>query len=213
MRGSDWTKEGEGPRTSLRAHMISTTYLRFCATLFGLEQVCKGHAWRMRERKRRCRRDFGLRPRRAARRAKSDSVVEIELPHDFHKRRNRLQISLLERNVRAAQRLGQPRDLEASIVFGRIEPSLRQGLTDSATNRRRACLCVAPNLLSAVARHEQVEISLAPLDQCFAADFAQGALVRPFGDRLHFIGHERSLLLIQRYCTLDSIFPQHVFGS
>jgi hypothetical protein len=119
---------------------------------------------------------FRQRPRRGSCRANIDAAVQIELPHDFHKRRNRLQIHLLQRNVGATQRLGQPRDLETGIVFGRIELSLRQGLTDSATNRRRACLCVARNLLNAVARHEQVDITLAPLDQCLAADFAGGAL-------------------------------------
>ena len=111
-----------------------------------------------------------------SRRADIDAVVEVQLPHDFQERRDRLQVSLLQRNVGAAQRLGQPRDLEAGIVLRRIEPPLRQGLTDSATNRRRALLCVARNLLDAVARHEQVEIRLSPLDQHLAEDFAQARL-------------------------------------
>jgi hypothetical protein len=90
----------------------------------------------MREReRRRCRCDFRQRRQRGSRRADIDAVVEVQLPHDFHERRNRLRISLLQRNVGAAQRLGQPRDLEAGIVFGRVEPPLRQGLADSASDR------------------------------------------------------------------------------
>jgi hypothetical protein len=68
----------------------------------------------MRERKRRsCRRD--LRQRRRCSEspgANIDAMVEVQLPHDFHERRDRLQVSLLQRNVGAAQRLGQPRNLE-----------------------------------------------------------------------------------------------------
>ena len=83
--------------------------------------------------------------------ARIDVVVEVQLPHDFQERRNRLQVSLFQRNVGAAQRLDQPCDLEAGVVLRRIEPSFRQGLTDRATNRRRARLRVARNQLNAVA--------------------------------------------------------------
>src|ERR1700722_17318536 len=148
----------------------------------------------MRERKWRSRRrDFRQRRRRGEKRpADIDAVVEVQLSHHFQEWSNRLQISLLQRNVGAAQRLGQSRDLEAGIVLRLIEPPLRQGLTDSATNRRRARLRMARNLLNAVARYEQVEICLSPLDQGFAEVFARGALARPFGGWLRFIGHERS---------------------
>ncbi|HWY82813.1 MAG TPA: pilus assembly protein TadG-related protein [Roseiarcus sp.] len=121
------------------------------------------------------------------------SEASAQLPHNFHERRNRLQVSVLQRNVGAAQRLGQPGDLEAGVVLRRIEPPLRQGLTDSATNRGRARLRMARNLLNAVARHEQVEICLSPLDQGFAEVFACRALARPFGGWLRFIGHWRSV--------------------
>jgi hypothetical protein len=87
----------------------------------------------LRERKRRSRRrDFRRRGERR-RAAKINAVVEVQLPHDFQKRRDRLQVSFLQRNVGAAQRLGQPGDLEAGVVRRRIELPLRQGLTDSAT--------------------------------------------------------------------------------
>ena len=56
--------------------------------------------------------------------AANDAVVEVQLPHDFQERRNRIQVSLLQRNVGAAQRLGQPLDLEAGVVLRRIEPAL-----------------------------------------------------------------------------------------
>ena len=124
----------------------------------------------MRERKWRSRRrDFRQRRRRDKQRpADIDAVVEVQLSHHFQERSNRLQVSLLQRNVGAAQRLGQSRDLEARVVLRRIEPPLRQGLTDRAPNRRRARLRMARNLLNAVARYEQVEICLSPLDQGFA---------------------------------------------
>jgi hypothetical protein len=51
----------------------------------------------------------------------------------------------------AAQRLDEPCDLELGVVLRRIEPPFRQGLTDRATNRRRARLRVARNQLNAVA--------------------------------------------------------------
>jgi hypothetical protein len=175
--------------------MISGAYLLFCATFFVLEQFGNRDARRMRERKRRrCRREVRRRQRRGSSRAEIDAVVEVQLPHDFHERRNRAQISLLQRNVGAAQRLGQPRDLEAGLVLRRIGPPLRQGLTDGATNRRRTLLCVARNLLNAVARHEQVEIRLSPLDQRLAANFARGPLSRPLGGWCRFIAHEPSRL-------------------
>ena len=104
----------------------------------------------MRERKPRSRRrDF--RRRGGDHAARIDVVVEVQLPHDFQERRNRLQVSLFQRNVGAAQRLDQPCDLEAGVVLRRIEPPFRQGLTDRATNRRRARLRVARNQLNAVA--------------------------------------------------------------
>ena len=106
----------------------------------------------MSERKRRrCGRDFRRRRRRGEpRRADIDAVVEIQLAYDFQERPNRLQVSLFQRNIGAAQRLGQPYDFEAGVVLRRIEPPLRQGLTNSATNRRRARLRVARNLFNAV---------------------------------------------------------------
>ena len=81
----------------------------------------------MRERKRRrCRCDFLHCSRWSqARWTNIDAVVEVQLPHNIHERRDRLQISLLQGNVGATQRLGQPRDLEMGIVFWRIELPLR----------------------------------------------------------------------------------------
>ena len=76
----------------------------------------------MRERKRRSRRrDFRRRRRRGERPADIDAVVEVQLSHHFQERSNRLQVSLLQRNVGAAQCLGQPGDLEAGVVRRRIE--------------------------------------------------------------------------------------------
>jgi hypothetical protein len=69
-----------------------------------------------------------------------DAVVEVELPHHLQERRNRLQVSLLQRNVGAAQRLRQPRNLEAGVVLRRIELALGQRLADRATDGRRTLL-------------------------------------------------------------------------
>jgi hypothetical protein len=52
--------------------------------------------------------------------------VEVQLPHNFHELRDRIQVSLLQRNIGAAQGLGQPRDLQTGIVLGRIELSPRE---------------------------------------------------------------------------------------
>jgi hypothetical protein len=60
-------------------------------------------------------------------------VVEVQIRYDFQEPRNRLQVSLFRRNVRATQRLGQSRDLEAGVVLRRIKPPLRQSRTDRAT--------------------------------------------------------------------------------
>jgi hypothetical protein len=162
--------------------MISGTYLLFCATFFVIEHLRNRHAGRVRERKRRSRRrDVVPRGRWSeSRGADMDAVVEIKLPHNFHEWRNRLQVSLLQRNVGAAQRFGQPRNLESSVVLRRIELALGQRLADRATDRRQTLLCVGRNLLDAISRHQKVKIDLAPLDQDFAADFAGGALARPF---------------------------------
>lgn len=127
--------------------------------------------------------------RRGSRRADVDAVIEGQLPHELHERRDRLQVSLLKRSVGQAQRLGQPRDLRR-VVLG--EPPRRQGLTDSAADSRRTLFRVARDLLDAVARNEQVEIRLASLDQSLAEDFARGALARSFGDQFHLVAHERS---------------------
>ena len=131
-------------------------------------------------------------PGERSRRADIDAVVEVQLPHDLHERRDRLQVSRLERKVGAAQRLGEPRDLETGIVFGRIEPALRQGLTDRATDR--AWLFLACDWRSArrCSRDEQVEIRLLPSDQCPHGRILPGcALARSFGERSRFVGHER----------------------
>src|ERR1700733_10001580 len=157
----------------------------------------------MRERKRRRgRRDLRRRRWRGSPGANIDAMVEVQLPHDFQKRRNRLQVALFQRNVSAAQGLGQPRDLQAGVVLRRIELPLRQGLADSAANRRRALLRVARDLLNAVAGHEQVEIRLSPLDQCLAEGLPGRALARPFGCLFWFIGHERS-----RFVDLEALYP------
>src|SRR3984957_4223244 len=200
-------------RTSLRARVISGTYLLFYAAFFVIEQFRNRHAGRMRERKRRnCRRDVRQRRRWSeSRGANIDAVVEIKLPHALHEWRNRLQVSLLQRNVGAAQRLGQPGHLEAGVVLRRIELPLRQGLTDRATHRGHAHLCVTRNLLDAVARHEQVEIHLSPLDQCLAAEFSCGALARPFGSQLRVVGHGGSWIcypcsIIHTFCFLAREF-------
>jgi hypothetical protein len=127
--GSGRTGEGRipRPRTSLRGQ------LRFRATFFVLEHFRESHSGRVRERKRRSRRRDFRRRGEGRRAAKINAVVEVQLPHDFQERRDCFQVSLLQRNVGAAQRLGQPGDLEAGVVLRRIEPPLRQGLTDSAT--------------------------------------------------------------------------------
>jgi hypothetical protein len=102
--------------------MTSATYLLFCATFFFIEQFRNRNAGRMRERKRRSCRRGARQPRRwsESRGANMNAVVEIKLADDFHERLNRLQVSLLQRSVGAAQRLCQPRDLEAGVVLRRI---------------------------------------------------------------------------------------------
>src|SRR6185437_15129387 len=115
-------------------------------------------------------------------------------------------VSVLQRNVGAAQRLGQPRNLDAGIVLRRIETPFRQGLADSATNRRYARLGVSRDLLDAVARHEQVEISLSAPDREVTEDLAGGALAGPFGGRFELIGHERLRSANKSDYIYDSVF-------
>jgi hypothetical protein len=56
----------------------------------------------MRERKWRNRRRDFLRRGERWRAAKINAVIEVQLPHDFQERRNRLQVSLLQRKQRNA---------------------------------------------------------------------------------------------------------------
>jgi hypothetical protein len=69
---------------------------------------------------------------------------------------------------------------------------------------------MARNLLDAVARDEQVEIRLSPLDQGFTEDFAGGALARPFGGRVGSLGMSARVLLIWIDHTERSVFPQSI---
>jgi hypothetical protein len=134
--------------------------------------------------------DFRQRRRREPRGADVDAVAELELSH-LHERRDRLEISFLQRNVGAPQRLAQPRDLEASAILSRIEAPLRQGLADSATNRRRTSSCGSQSVRcdspkrarSKYASHRIIRASLRILPAA--------RLCAPFGGRFGFIGHRR----------------------
>jgi len=89
------------PRVILYAY--SAPYPR-AKSAFSFSNFPDRRAKRMLERKwRRCRRDFPAAPWAASRAEPKLTPWSIQLPHDFHERRDRLQVPLLQGYIRTAQ--------------------------------------------------------------------------------------------------------------
>ena len=70
-------------------------------------------------------------------------MVAIHRCNNCHERPHGFQVPALERSVREAQRLGEPRDLQVDIAFRRVEPAPGHGGIDLAPDRPNADLSLA----------------------------------------------------------------------
>ena len=67
-------------------------------------------------------------------------MVAVHRRHKCHERPHRFQVAALERGIRIAQRLGEPRDLQMDIALGRVEFAPGDGGIDLAPDRPDADL-------------------------------------------------------------------------
>jgi hypothetical protein len=88
-------------------------------------------------------------------------MIAVHRRDNFNERAHGFQLAALERGVREAQRLGQPRDLQVDISLGRVELAPGDGGIDLTPDRPNADLSGFRDLRT-VAGREELERALAP---------------------------------------------------
>jgi hypothetical protein len=89
-------------------------------------------------------------------------MIAVHRCDNLNERSHGFQLAALERGVREAQRLGQPRYLQVDILVGRVELAPGDGGIDLTPDRPNADLSGFRDLLRTVAGREELERALAP---------------------------------------------------